>query len=136
MKTNNDKVILNLQKEIGIKKDLLKKSKVKFSPITNGSITINGINKNILTFNKQELLLTIAQLSAQKEGLKKILPSEEIIINSYSIDDWITDLTNKYNYLNVAEEEKRLKELEDKLHNLLSNDKKVEIEIDSIRKLI
>lgn len=54
----------------------------------------------------------------------------------YNVDSWISDLKSRFSILNRKAEEARLKKLEDKLHELLSTDKKVELELDNLAKLI
>lgn len=133
---DNDKVILGLKKEIEIKKALLKKAKVKFSPVTNGMLTFQGTRYNILTVDKDFLLLMICQLESYKTILTTKFPSETLKLDKYPIDSWLEDLYARYNNLNTFVEEERLKVLESKLHNLLSNDTKVDLEIEEIRKSI
>ncbi|GFN32439.1 hypothetical protein PCURB6_26990 [Paenibacillus curdlanolyticus] len=48
-------------------------------------------------------------------------------MSGYHIEDWIADLKAKLDFLNVKEEERKLKAMEDKLDQLLSDEKKVEM---------
>jgi hypothetical protein len=66
----------------------------------------------------------------------KSLKIETLNISGYSIDDWMTDIKLKLDILAQKEEEGKLKALESKLATLLSNDKKTELELDSIEKLL
>ena len=61
---------------------------------------------------------------------------EEFKISGFSTNDWITDLKAKHLLIGKKEEEEKLNKLETKLHNLLSQDKKIELEIDDISKEI
>lgn len=132
MGTQNDKVILDLKEKIKEKKANLAKVE-KFNPVTNCNLEIDGARYNIHVCNKQNLLLLIAKLSNLKNGLASVLPEETLTIGTFTVDEWIKDLSDKFANLNVSLEEKRLKELETKLHNLLSIDKKVELEIDDLK---
>lgn len=135
MATKNDKVILNLKKQIEEKKKSLGKAE-KFSPITNCGLNVNGVKTNIHTMSKENLLSNIAFLKSAETGLKQVLPEEKLIIDGFEVNDWITDLKSKFNNLNISLEKERLKQLELKLHNLLSIDTKVELEVSDLAKQI
>jgi hypothetical protein len=66
----------------------------------------------------------------------KSLKIETLNISGYSINDWMTDIKLKLDILSQKEEENSLKALESKLAALLSNDKKTELELSSIEKLL
>jgi hypothetical protein len=134
MATKNDKQILALKKQIEEKKKLLKNS--KFNPVTNCSLTMNGVRFNIHTMTKDTLLQHIAFLKSAENGLKEVLPDEKLMIEGFSTTDWIEDLVSKFNTLNISLEKERLKTLETKLHNLLSLDTKVELELSELAKSI
>lgn len=135
MPTKNDKVILDLKKEIESKKKLLSKT-TKFNPVTNCSLTLNNVNYNLHTLQKDQLLLLLASVSSLQRELKTILPEEKLIISGFSSDSWIVDITSKFNNLNISLEKERLKTLEGKLHNLLSSDTKVSLEIEDLKSQI
>jgi hypothetical protein len=128
MATKNDKVILNLKKEIETKKALLATG-VKFNPITNCSLELDGTRHNLHVANKETLLLLIAKLNGLNNSLAEVMPGESLTISGYKVDQWLEDLIVKFNALNVSNEKVRLQALEAKLHQLLSVDTKVEIEI-------
>lgn len=127
----NDSMILNLKKQIEEKKKLVTTSS-RFSPVTNCMLRLNNENYNLNVIDKDTILYLIAKLSSLKTSLKQEMPDEKLIINSFDVDLWLTDLKNKFNILNKKLEEERLKKLESKLHNLLSTDKKIELEINEI----
>lgn len=135
MGTKNDKIILSLKKEIEAKKKVLA-SATKFTPVTNCSLELDSHRTNIHVAKKDELLLLIAKLNALKTGLVASMPGEKLIICGYPVDSWLSDLIAKYNVLNVTTEKERLQALQEKLHNLLSIDTKVELEIESIKEQI
>jgi hypothetical protein len=132
---NNDKKILSLKKQVEDKKKSLKATE-KFCPITNCSIEIDGIRTNIQVLNKDQIITLMVKLNAYRLSAKDLGVLNEYNISSYSIDDWITDLKAKLMNIDRKNEEYRLKALESKLHSLLSNDKKVELEIDELEKSI
>lgn len=135
MATQNDEVILGLKKEIEEKKKLLNKES-KFNPITNCSILLDGSRYNIHALNKEGILLLIAKLKSLETALKAVMPEEKLVIEGYGVEDWLTDLRAKFEILNVSNEKTRLQKLEQKLHTLLSIDKKVELEIEDLKNQI
>jgi hypothetical protein len=135
MASKNDKVILELQKQIKEKKLLLNKTQ-KFVPITNCSFPINGSNVNLHVADKETLLRLIAYLKSMELGLKYILPEEVLTFNGFTSEQWLHDVLCKFNNLNISSEKERLSELEKKLHNLLSVDTKVSLEIENLKKSI
>ena len=60
----------------------------------------------------------------------------DFVISGYSIDDWITDIKNKFDITKTKAEIYNLKTMESKLDELLSEDKKAELEIDDIAALL
>ena len=60
----------------------------------------------------------------------------ECNFSGYNVRDWMYDVQLKLEILSFSEEERKLKTLEQKLDDLLSNDKKIELELDSIQDLI
>ena len=131
----NDLKILNLKKEIEEKKSKLSQYG-RFDPKTNCSLTLFGKNYPIHTLTKESLLLLIAQLTSLSDGFYKKYPDETLIIDTYPIEDWLFDLETKFGILNVQKEKERLTKLEEKLHNLLSIDSKISLELDQLSKQI
>jgi plasmid maintenance system killer protein len=61
---------------------------------------------------------------------------DEIIINRYNIRDWMSDILVKIDIISYKEEEQKLKTMESKLVELLSKEKKTELAIDEIEKML
>lgn len=57
-------------------------------------------------------------------------------ISGYNVADWITDLQSKLSFISRKDEEAKLKAMEATLDKLLSDDKKVELEIDEIESIL
>jgi len=127
----NDSKIMILKKQIEDKKAKLIKSQ-KFSPITNSSIELDGVRTNIQVLNKEQLTYLLVKLNSYALSAKDL--EIDFIISGYYIADWITDIKSKLDFVSRKEEENKLKIMESKLHQLLSNEKKVELEIDEIMK--
>jgi len=127
----NDSKIMELKKQIEEKKIKLGKSQ-KFSPITNSSIELDGVRTNIQVLNKDQLTYLLVKLNSYAKSAKEL--EIDFVISGYHIMDWITDIKSKLDFVSRKEEENKLKVMESKLHQLLSNEKKVELEIDEIMK--
>lgn len=135
MAIGNDEKILELKKQIEIKKSKLEKSN-KFSPVTNCSLDLDGIRFNLNVLNKEQLILIAVKLNMYNMSYKNLEFEDEFIITGYSIKDWLTDIKSKIDILSKKEEESKLKVMESKLNQLLSEDKKVELELSEIEKLL
>ncbi|ASA22586.1 hypothetical protein [Paenibacillus donghaensis] len=135
MANPNDQKILELKKQIEVKKEKLSKSQ-KFTPITNCSIEIDGVRHNIQVLQKEQILNLLIKLNAYVLSAKDLGVLESYNVSGYHVQDWITDLKLKFEILNRKDEEQKLKAMESKLDKLLSDDKKVELELDEIANLL
>lgn len=131
MVNTNDQKILNLKKQIEDKKFKLGKSQ-KFSPVTNCSIELDGIRTNIQTLSKEQLINMLVKINSYAMAAKDLELINEYSISGYNVMDWITDLKGKLDFMGRKEEEQKLKAMETTLDKLLSDEKKVEIELDAI----
>jgi len=131
----NDEKIMQLKFQIGEKKKNLK-TKKKFSPLTNCSIEIDGVRLNLQVLNKENLIHLLVKLNSYLLSAVDLGLEDEYKFSGYSIDQWITDIKLKLDILRYEEEDRKLKELERKLENMLSSEKRIELEIDEIESLI
>lgn len=136
MANANDKKIMDLKKKIEEKKATIKKSKKKFQPITNCILNIEGKTWNIHTLNKGGLRETLLLLNIYRMSAEDLGILEEYKMSGYSLEEWMEDIKSRLSILSVAEEENKLKALESKLTQLLSEDKKTELEIEEIENLL
>jgi hypothetical protein len=127
----NDEKIMELKAQIKEKKAKLK-GKKKFTPITNCSIEIDGARYNLQVLSKEQLINLLVKLNTYRLSAIDLDLLDEYVVSAYKIDEWITDIKSKLEVVSLREEESKLQELERKLHVLLSNDKKVELEIEAI----
>jgi len=144
MSSANDAKILTLRKKIQEKKSNV--VKIKFVPVTNCSIELDGVRHNISVLNQHQLMLLLIKLNSYKLSITDLEVSnvdrpygqllKNISISGYTIQEWITDIKLKLDVLlqNVVEND--LKELEKKLNTLLSEDKKTELELANIANLL
>jgi len=133
----NDEKIMQLKFQIQEKKKKLKNKK-KFTPETNCNLELDGVRYNIQVPNKEILTTLLVKLNMYR--LSVIDPHLELIddfiISGYTVDEWIKDIKLKLEILRYEEEDRKLKELERKLENLLSHEKQVSLAIDEIESLI
>jgi hypothetical protein len=128
---NNDQRILELKKQIEIKKEKLKQSE-RFSPITNLSIEFEGDRCNLNVLQKPDLITLLIRLNIYLISAKDLGIETEYILSGYKLEEWITDIKAKMDILSRKDEERNLKALEDKLSKMLSDDKKIELELNEI----
>lgn len=135
MSTNNDQRILELKKQIEEKKEKLGSSKT-FSPITNCSIDFEGVRHNLRVLGTNDLITLMVKVNACLISAKELGLEDKFKISGYKAEDWITDMKSKLAFNSIKEEEVVLKAMEDKLTKLLSEDKKVELELNEIANLL
>lgn len=131
----NDQRILILKKQIESKKEKLNKS-LRFSPITNCSIDVDGVRFNIQVLPRLELISLMVKLNSYMHSAIDLNVINEYTISGYKVEDWIEDIKSRIDILSHKDEEKKLKAMEDKLHKLLSDGKKVELEINEIESIL
>ncbi|MDP9675353.1 hypothetical protein J2W97_001336 [Paenibacillus jamilae] len=135
MANNNDQKILELKKQIETKKKQISKSK-KFSPVTNCSIELDGIRHNIQVLTKEQVISLMVKLNSYAMSADNLGLLHNYTISGFNVAEWIDDLKSKLEFMSRKEEELKLKTMESKLDKLLSNDKKVELEISEIESLL
>jgi len=131
----NDEKIMQLKFQIGEKKKNLK-TKKRFTPLTNCFIELDGVRLNLQVLNKENLIYLLVKLNSYLLSAVDLGLEDEYNFSGYSIDQWITDVKLKLDILKYEEEDRKLKELERKLHVLLSSEKQVELAINEIESLI
>jgi hypothetical protein len=129
----NDEKVLNLKKKIEEKK--AKIGTTRFSPITNCIIEFRDGRKNIQTLKNEDLTILLIELNSFRMSMKD-LGIKNCTISGYDISDWIQDIKSRLAVIVQKKEEAELKTLEKKLDTLLSSDKRTELELDSIEKLL
>jgi len=131
----NDQRILTLKKHIEVKKEKLNKA-LRFTPVTNCSIEIDGGRHNIQVLGRADLISLLVKLNSYIISAKDLDILDDYIISGYKGEDWITDIKSRIEILSYKEEEKTLKAMEEKLLKLLSDGKKVELELNDIESLL
>jgi len=128
---SNDDKIMALKSQIVDKKGKLKNKKT-FKPVTNCSLEFRKERINLNVLSKEQLSMLLLELNLIKMSAINLKMLDEIIISGYSIDEWMIDIKEKLEVINLTEEARKLQLLEAKLTQLLSNEKKVALEIDEI----
>lgn len=131
--TNNDEKILELRNKIQQKKDGLVEQYKR--PTTNCIITLDGETYNINTLKTDRLLPLLIKLNAYRLSMID-LGYKDIQMCGYKLTDWIDDIKNKIGLAEYKDKKNELDDLELKLSRLLSNDKKIELELSEIEKMI
>ncbi len=132
--SKNDDRILELKEKIEEKKQELSGKNTRFVPVTNCIIELDGMTNNLHTCDSDKLALLLVKLNLYKKEAENL--DIDFVISGYSIDDWITDIKNKFDIIKTKAEIYNLKTMESKLDELLSEDKKTELEIDDIAALL
>ena len=126
--SKNDDRILELKKQIEVKKKSISEKKIRFIPETNCVL-------NMDVCSDDALLLLLIRLNSYLMSAKD-LNMADFEISGYSVTAWIKDIKSKLDVSGLKKEESDLKKMESKLDKLLSNDKKIELEIDEIVALL
>lgn len=134
MATQNDALIMVLKNKIEKKK---LGSKVKFEPKTTCIIELFGEKVNIHTLRLGTIEPYLLLLKSMVDACDfSPVSSTSCVMAGFTLEDWYNDFVSKYNSLKYAEDAAELAALEKKLDNMLSNDKKIELEIEEISKLL
>ena len=133
---NNDEKIIKLKQQIEEKRNKLGNVK-RFTPVTNCILELDGVTTNIQILSKEKLALLLVKLNLYKMSIENLNMSfDKIMISGYDVRDWIMDILAKTDIISYKEEEQKLKTMESKLVELLSNEKKTELAIDEIEKML
>lgn len=133
---NNDERILKLLEE------KIEKYK-RFEPKTNCMLILDKETININTVSKDNLKLLACKLASLYQGECYLvqsgylnLDSSYSTINGFKIETWINDICNKIKSIEIKEEKSKLKQMKSKLENMVSDDKKVEMELDLFENML
>lgn len=137
MAIKNDERILELKKQIDEKKKELGKQP-RFSPVTTCMFNYQGNRVNIHALTSiKDINAMLVHFNMYVMSAKDMeINCEDIVLDGFSITDWIEDLKSKKTVIEYTAKREQLTVLEKKLDKLLSDDKKTELEIESIASLI
>jgi hypothetical protein len=131
----NDNRILELRAQIEKKKEKMKEVN-RFSPVTNCSLEIDEERYNLNVLTVYQLTLLQIKLNSYLISARDLGVSDTFMIAGFTIQDWLTDVKGRLDILSRKDQEKQLKFMEEKLDKLLSQDKKVELELKAIADIL
>jgi len=134
MAQKNDDRIMLLKQKVDSKRNALKGKSDRFTPITNCLLVFDKVTYNLYVEASQLLLLRLNSLVMAAQDLG--IDPKECIISGYSLIDWIEDIKSFLAIQQYRKEKSDLAKLEKQLDSLLSEDKRTELELDSIAALL
>lgn len=134
MAQKNDERIMQLKQQIEIKKKELANHTSRFTPNTNCLLVLDNVTYNLHVATSEYLLIKVNMLAMSAKDLG--LDISKVMISGYPLADWIEDVQNYLKIQQYKKKQKELAEMEKKLDTLLSDDKRTELEIDSIAALL
>lgn len=136
MSKNDDKIIELKKNVVKMREEL--GTIESFRPKTTCMITIDGERINLNTINKIEKLnyimikLHMFEMAAKDLGIG----TDNFEIDGFTYSAWMADISAKKNIIAYNEKLKQLKNTEAKLEKMLSEDKKVELELLEIEQML
>jgi len=135
MPKKNDDRIIALKKGIETKIKLIKDSE-RFSPITNCFLKIGEATYNINVLPVTDLIFLLATLNGFTGIIEQEKFEDQFVISGFKVDDWKKDILSKIKSVRTKQEKQNLSQMQNKLVALLSDQKKTELELDDIEKLL
>ena len=137
MSTKNDEMILQLKKKVEEQKAELAKFPRTLQAETSTVLRQDVDNLNLRVMSVEQLKLLKVKLHTYTMAAADLeIGIDEVVISGYSIDKWMHDIDTQISVLTRAEKEKKLKETEATLNRMLSDDKRTELELQELAKLL
>lgn len=137
----NDSKVIELMEQIKIRKNELEN--VKFTPKTNLILNFEDKVININTLSYDDLKLLACKLVSIHDAESYLISSghvpfkeKQMKISGYELRYWIDDICLKMSTIRYREDKKELDKLEKKLEEMLSGDKKIELELKNIEEML
>ena len=127
---NNDDRIIVLKNEIEEQKKKIDKSKLKFIPETNCVLDLDEKTYNLNALDYEGLSVLLVKLNMYRISQEDL--GFDLNYSGYSIADWISDIKQKIEVLEIKSSIKHLDSMKANLDKLLSEDKATELKIDAI----
>lgn len=131
----NDERIIQLKEGIAKKKEELGKVK-KFTPVTNCALMIGGQSINIHTLDLARATNILIDLNIVRMSIEDLDLTDYKYGGVHTVEEWMTDIKAKMDVLKVKDEEAKLREMERTLDKLMSEEKRTELELDSIAEML
>lgn len=138
MANKNDETILLLKKKVELHREELAKLPRTLQSETSTVFTPPDVDKkSIRVMNVEQLKLLKVQLHMYEMAASDLdMDLDEFTISGFSIDKWMHDIDMQISVLTRAEKEKKLKETEATLNRMLSDDKRTELELQELAKML
>lgn len=137
MSTKNDEMILQLKKKVEEQKAELAKLPRTLQSETSTVFRTDAENLNLRVMSVEQLKLLKVKLHAYAmSAIDLEIEIDEVVVSGFSIDKWMHDIDMQISVLTRAEKEKKLKETEATLNRLLSDDKRTELELQELAKML
>lgn len=133
--SKNDDRIVDLQKKIQDKRHELGPTPV-FSPITSCVLEYGGKTYNLHIQDHNTLVFLFCSLHSMLEAAYDLGFQDCLVISGFRVSDFIKDIEAKLAVINHKKQADELTQLESQLIKLLSDDKRTELKIAEIEKLI
>ena len=137
MSTKNDEKILQLKKKVEEQKAELAKLPRTLQSETSTVFRTDAENLNLRVMSVEQLKLLKVKLHAYvMSAIDLEIGIDEVIVSGFSIDKWMHDIDMQISVLTRVEKEKKLKETEATLNRMLSDDKRTELELQELAKML
>ena len=137
MSTKNDEMILQLKKKVEEQKVELAKLPRTLQSETSTVFRQDAENLNLRVMSAEQLKLLKVKLHTYVMAAADLeIGIDEFTISGFSIDKWMHDIDMQISVLTRAEKEKKLKETEAALNRMLSDDKRTELELQELAKML
>lgn len=137
MSTKNDEMILQLKKKVEEQKAELAKLPRTLQSETSTVFRTDAENLNLRVMSVEQLKLLKVKLHAYvMSAIDLEIGIDEVIVSGFSIDKWMHDIDMQISVLTRVEKEKKLKETEATLNRMLSDDKRTELELQELAKML
>lgn len=123
-----------MKEKIEEKKKQLAQSAKPFTPKTNCSLELAGTRFNLHVSDKPTLTNILLSLNSMRLSAIDLGMVDIVDACGFKLTDWIDDVKMKLMIVDRKNEEARLKVMEQKLESLMSEDKRVELELEKIVK--
>lgn len=143
---NNDERILKLQKLAEEKKQAISENSKPVKYLTSKILVLDGITYNLSVINSlEEITLLMSRIGALATGYAMFTANSDLDdekyydnlkISGFHVDDWAEDIKTRLQQLEVKEDKILLAKIEKKLTELLSEEKKKELELDELEKFL
>lgn len=137
MANKNDETILLLKKKVELQREELAKLPRSLQPETSTVFRSDTENMNLRVMSVEQLKLLKVKLHTYAMAAADLkIGIDEFTISGFSIDKWMHDIDMQISVLTRAEKEKKLKETEATLNRMLSDDKRTELELQELAKIL